>query len=159
MEIRPARRASHTAVQTLDGPPAAVFPLYCPVREMDWVRGWEPGLVVSATGAAELACAFTTVQSGREAVWLVTEHEPGEGRVAMVKITPGVTACRLVIDLAPLPGERSVAAITYTYTSLGPDGDEVVDAFTAESYQTFMAEWEAEMNHYLRTGEKLPDAS
>jgi hypothetical protein len=158
MEIRPARRASHTAVQTIAAPPDAVFPLYCPVREADWVRGWAPPLVISSDGRAEVDCFFTTEQDGRESYWLITEHDRPAGRVVMVKITPGVLACRVVIVLEPLPEERTRATITYTYTSLGPEGHRLVADFTPQAYATFMTEWEAEMNHYLLTGEKLCDA-
>ena len=114
--------------------------------------------MISESGVAECDCFFTTRQGGRESLWLITEHDEDAGRVAMVKITPGVLACRIVIDLAPLDGGRSLAAISYTYTSLGPDGDATVEAFTAEAYAAFMKEWETEMNHFLKTGEKRCDA-
>src|SRR2546427_13050450 len=36
-----ARRVTHEYTQTNDAPPEIVFPLLCPVREADWVPGWQ----------------------------------------------------------------------------------------------------------------------
>jgi hypothetical protein len=42
VDIRAPVRVTHTYTQTLDGSPAEVLPLLCPVREADWVPGWTP---------------------------------------------------------------------------------------------------------------------
>ena len=52
---------------------------------------------------------------------------PESGFVEMLKITPGVTACRLTIQLRAV-ASGCEAAVTYTHTSLGPAGDAFVDA-------------------------------
>ena len=55
----------------------------------------------------------------------------------MIKITPGVTACKLTIRVrAAKPGCE--AEITYSHTSLGPEGDVYLASFTAEYYVQFM---------------------
>ena len=149
------RRAGHTYRQRLIAPPDRVFPLLCPVRECDWARGWNPRLVVSAGGLAEEDCVFTTAEGEREAVWYVTRHDPAELLVEMIRITPGLTACRLRIALTPQPG-GCAATVSYLHTSLGPAGDDFVEGFTAERYAAFVREWERELNHYLETGEMLP---
>ncbi|MEO8195446.1 MAG: hypothetical protein ABI689_01860 [Thermoanaerobaculia bacterium] len=157
MKIAPPRRASHAYVQHLVAGPAEVFPLLCPVREADWLDGWDPVEVWSRSGIAEVDCVFTTPASGgalEDAIWYITRHEPGNGFVEMLKITPAVTACRLTIQLRAIDSGCE-AEITYTHTSLGPAGDHFVAGFTAEFYLRFMREWETRMNHYLATGELL----
>jgi hypothetical protein len=72
----------------------------------------------------------------------------------MLKITPGITACRLTIQLRPAPG-GSEAVVTYSHTSLGPEGDAFVASFTDDHYREFMQEWETQINHYLRHGSAL----
>ncbi|PYJ26877.1 MAG: hypothetical protein DME89_11060 [Verrucomicrobia bacterium] len=42
-----------------------------------------------------------------------------------------------------------------TNTSIGVAGDEFVASFTADSYRKFMQAWEAELNHFLKTGSRL----
>src|SRR5688572_20275858 len=99
MDIQAPTRATHTYTQHLLAPPERVFPLLCPVREADWIVGWDPLLVVSDSGVAERDCVFVTAAQPADAVWYVTRHEPDAGFVEMIKITPQVTACRLSIQL------------------------------------------------------------
>ena len=55
-----AKRVSHEYTQTNDAPPEKVFPLLCPVREADWVPGWQYRLIYSESGVAEDGCVFST---------------------------------------------------------------------------------------------------
>lgn len=75
----------------------------------------------------------------------------------MLKVTPGVTACRLSIQVRAA-STGSEAEVTYTHTSLGPSGDSFVAGFTADFYRRFMQEWEAKFNHFLRHGTALREA-
>ncbi|MBI1731915.1 MAG: hypothetical protein HYR49_04000 [Gammaproteobacteria bacterium] len=154
MKIESPRRARHTYVQHLAGTPEQVFPLLCPVRECDWSPGWDPLLVVSQSGVAEPDCVFITPAEPHNAVWYVTRHEPDNGFVEMLKITPEVTACRLTIQLRAVPG-GCTAEVTYCHTSLGPAGDAFVAAFTADHYTGFMLVWEAELNTYLGKSRRI----
>lgn len=154
MKIVRPNRVSHTYTQRLVAPPEVVFPLLCPVREADWIEGWTPGLVVSESGVAEPDCVFTTPAEPVDAVWYITRHEPDALFVEMLKITPGVTACRLTIRVRPV-GDGAEADVTYSHTSLGGEGDRFVEAFTADYYRQFMQDWEARMNYYLRHGMAL----
>lgn len=156
MNIVAPNRVTRTYRQRLIAGPARVFELLCPVREADWIEGWAPSLVVSACGVAEPDCAFVTpgAAGAPDAVWVVTRHEPARHFVEMLKITPGVTVCKLTIQV-DAAGEGSEAQVAYQHTSLGPAGDAFVAAFTEDHYQRFMGDWEARMNHYLRVGSAL----
>ena len=154
MKITQPVRATRHHTQRLGADPATVFPLLCPVREADWIEGWSPTLVVSSSGVAEPDCVFTTGAEPVDAVWYITRHEPAAGCIEMLKVTPGVTACRLSIQLRPVPGGCE-ADITYSHTSLGPLGDAFVASFTAEFYRQFMQDWESRLNHYLLHGTAL----
>jgi hypothetical protein len=72
----------------------------------------------------------------------------------MLKITPSVTACRLTVQLSRTEG-GSEAAVTYSHTSLGPEGDKFVAAFTEAYYLKFMQDWEARMNYFLTNHKAL----
>ncbi|MCF8197497.1 MAG: hypothetical protein K9J42_01925 [Sulfuritalea sp.] len=154
MNIIQPNRVTRSYIQHLIGKPADVFPLLCPVREADWIEGWDPHLVVSDSGLAEPDCVFTTAAEPHEAIWYITRHETAAGFVEMIKITPAVTACRLTIQLRPAE-DGSEAVITYSHTSLGPEGDAFVASFTEDYFVKFMQDWEARVNHYLRHGSAL----
>jgi len=158
MELRKPVRATRTFTQKLVASPDRVFPLLCPVREADWLEGWDPLVVFTSSGVAEPGCVFMTKAAPHPAIWFVTRHEPERGFVEMLKISPEVTACRLQVQLAAT-SEGCEATITYSHTSLGPQGDVFVAGFTDEFYEGFMREWETRINHYLRTGETLRTAS
>jgi hypothetical protein len=157
MNIQMPNRVAHTYVQRLFAAPERVFPLLCPVREADWIEGWDPLQVASASGVAEADCVFVTAAEPTDAIWYVTRHEPAAGFVEMLKITPGVTACRLRIALQATTAGCD-ATVTYMHTSLGPAGDAFVADFTAEYYAAFMRDWEARLNHYLVHGSALVGA-
>ena len=133
MRVSKPNRVTRTFTQRLVAEPSKVFPLLCPVREADWIEDWDPSLVISQSGVAEPDCVFLTEAGSSDAVWYVTRHDPSNGLVEMIKITPAVTALKLTIQLHPCGG-GSEAIVTYTHTSLGPDGDTFVAAFTNEHY-------------------------
>lgn len=155
MRIEKPRRVSHTYTQHLVAPPDRVFPLLCPVREAEWLDGWDPLWVASNSGVAEPDGVFITQSAGLpEAIWYITRHEPDRGLVEMIKITPDVTACRLRIQVRAAPA-GSEAVVTYGHTSLGPSGDALVASFTAAYYAQFMRDWESRMNYFLTHGAML----
>ena len=155
MKISTPKRIRHSYTQSLVAPPATVFPLLCPVRETEWVQGWDPELVLTTSGAVEPDCVFLTLAPPRKAIWVVTRHAPETFELEMVKVTPEHTVGKLQIALSEDGTDGSLAEITNVYTSLGPDGDAFLRKFTAEWYHTYMARWEQALNHYLTTGKKL----
>ncbi len=154
MNIHKPNRVTRSYTQRLVAEPSAVFPLLCPVREADWIEGWNPISVMSESGVAEPDCVFVTSATPNNAIWYITRHESDNGFVEMLKITPLVTACKLTIQLRPI-ASGSEAIITYTHTSLGPEGDAFVASFTDDYYRQFMRDWEARINHYLVRGVAL----
>ena len=155
MKIARPRRITRSCVQTIQGTPEEIFPLYCPVKEARWCEGWDPIVVYSESGVVEPDCVFITRDGEVESVWFVTEYDFKTGLVEMIKHTPGETFVKLNIALESVSARTTRAAITYSYTSLGETGDKVLEAFTEESYATMMQAWETAMNHYLKTGEML----
>ncbi len=154
MKITQPKRVTRTYTQRLVAEPSAVFPLLCPVREADWIDGWDPISVITHSGVAESDCVFVTAANPNDAVWYITRYEQDNGFVEMLKITPLVTACRLTIQLRPI-ATGSEAVITYTHTSMGPEGDAFIASFTDDYYRQFMKAWEARINHYLVHGSAL----
>ena len=154
MNITKPNRATHTYRQQLHAPPATVFPLLCPVREAEWAEGWMPELVISSSGVAERDCVFITADEATNAIWYITRHEPERWFVEMLKIIPGLTACRLQIQLSP-NGDECFGDVTYSHTSIGPAGDKFVAEFTSEYYEKFMQVWERLLNEFLKRDGRL----
>ncbi len=152
MHIEHPTRVTHRYTQRLEAKPEVVFPLLCPVRECEWVAGWDPPLVLSTSGVAEEDCVFTTHDRQGSALWIVTDHDPRAFQLRMYKIVPGLVVTRLDIRLRPDGRRRTSAMVTYSYTALSEAGGRWVADRTAEWYEEFMLEWERELNTYLHSG-------
>jgi len=148
-----AKRISHEYTQTNDAPPERVFPLLCPVREADWVPGWQYRLIYSESGVAEDGCVFSTPDnSGTETVWMVTHYDPGAFTIAYAWVQPGMIATQLRISLAPAPDGKTSTHIHYFYTGISPAGNAVLDRYTLDWFQSKMQGWEKAINHFLHNG-------
>jgi hypothetical protein len=156
MQISSPIRIKHTYTQTLAGPPETVFPLLCPVRETEWVKGWDPRLVISESGVAELDCIFIMPGQPHESIWVVTQWQPQNYCIEFLKVTPGLTVGRIEIRLQSGDINQTLAQVSYAYTALSEAGERFIEGFTEEHYTDFMQEWEAELNHFLTTGQKRP---
>ena len=156
--INTPNRVKHSYTQSINGTPEQVFPLLCPVGELDWAPGWSIDWVISTTGLVEQECMFQTPPAAgtkNASIWIVTRHAPDDFQVEMYKVTPGLTVGKLAISLTASGADVTKAHISYEFTSLGADGDAFLESFTTEWYENFMRGWEAAMNHYLKTGELL----
>ena len=150
-----AMRVEHEYTQRNPAPPERVFPLLCPVREADWVPGWQYRLIYSRSGVAELGCVFTTPNpDGRETVWVVTDYDPAAFRIKFAWVWPEMVATRLEIQLRPAGGETE-ADIRYTYTSLSEAGNAEVRRCDREWFLKKMTGWEKAINYYLTTGKLI----
>lgn len=155
MKVLEPVQVMRTYTQRIEALPDVVFPLYCPVREADWLAGWDPIAVYSRSGVVERDCIFVTKDQNTEAVWVVTLHDPSVFQIEILKVTPGWTLCKLTIQLTSVDGDKTDAQITYCHTAIGPEGQSFVEQFTETFYQQLMHRWETAMNHYIRTGECL----
>lgn len=138
------------------GSPAQVFPLLCPVREHDWIDGWEAEVIHSQSGLAEQGCVFVTPGAHEHhAVWYVTQHDAVDFSLEMVRVTPEVEVTKLNIKLEPLGEDKTESTITYQYTPLSAMREEYLRTNLDDDFQQQMKYWEKAINYYLRTGEKL----
>jgi len=148
-----AKRVSHEYTQTNDAPPEKVFPLLCPVREADWVPGWQYRLIYSGSGLAEDGCVFSTPNdAGPETLWMVTHYDPTALTIAFAWIEPGMIATQIRIALGPSPGGKTSTRICYLYAGLSPAGNAVLDRCTTEWFRSKMQTWETAINYFLRNG-------
>jgi hypothetical protein len=150
------RRVVRAYRQTIDAPPAAVFPLLCPVREAEWLDGWRFTMVYSASGLVEEGAVFTTSSDvDADTWWVVSRHDRDAGVVEFCRFTPGSRTCLLKIAVSPFGAAQSHVDVSYAYTSLTPAGDAFLAAWTPEVFLADMTFWERSMNHYLHTGQRL----
>ena len=139
-------RVAHSWVQHLNAPRERVFPLLCPVRETEWVEGWDPEVVISASGIAEKDCVFVT--GDPKAIWVVTSYEPPV-RIEFVKTMPELAVTRISIGLEPEGDDGTAATVRYAHTALSPAGEALVIQMDDRAWQEFTERWETALNRYL----------
>ena len=133
-----------------------VFPLLCPVREKDWIDGWDYRMIHSKSGLIEQDCVFSTDYTNEiQSIWFVTQYNKIEHCIEFVKFTPGVNAIKINIEVSEIDNENCHSMIYYQYTSLCVEQDHFIQKELDENFQANMQYWEKAINHYLKTGEKL----
>ena len=93
---------------------------------------------------------------GPDTIWIITDHDPDRGVVVFARVTPGLAASTLHIEVAGSADGTSAVSIRYTVVPTSPEGE----AYAAERYDradllASIVWWERSMNHYLRTGRLL----
>jgi hypothetical protein len=83
---------------------------------------------------------FETEANGRTTTWLVVERMPGR-RLRYARVTPGVGAGTVTVDLADAGGTSDVT-VAYDLTALAPSAAESLHGFAAR-YQQMLGEWAA----------------
>ena len=141
----------------LNGEADQVFPLFGPIREADWVAGWEPEMVAGDGLTPERGCVFRTFDTERgETVWLLAQLDFEDCRIGYLRATPQSDLAEITIEVESDAPGRSVAAITYRVTGLSEAGNRYAESFTEQHYQEWIDEWAVAINHYLATGHRLP---
>lgn len=149
MQIIKPVRVERTYTQKLQGKPRDVFPLLCPVREKEWVDGWDPLAVYTQSGFAEGDCVFTTGEKNPESIWVITRFDAAENKLEIVKVTPGMTVGRIQIALSENETGGTDAEVVYMYTALSPDGENFVRDYSEDFFKMFMQFSESALNKFL----------
>ncbi len=158
MDFR-AETSEHTYEMHTDAPAKEVFPLLCPVRENDWVVGWEAAttMIHSRSGVAELGAVFRTrFGDGPAETWVVTRYEPNEA-IDFARFG-GDVVTRLQIRLREVDG---LTHSTWTTSQVGTSesGNQRVRDASARDHTAMRARLEGELGHYLATGRMIePEA-
>ena len=136
-----------------------MFPLFGPVEEAKWAEGWSPDVLYSTRpDAAELNAVFATHHPGSaDAIWTVAHYDAAAHAISYVRVRPDSHVARIDVACHPHGGGQTQATVTYTFTTLVPDGDAFLAHLTREYYVHHeLPSWERAINHYLATGETLP---
>ena len=154
-----AKRVTRNYVQTIKAPPSVVHSLICPVKEAEWLDGWEYDLIFSDSGLAEKGCVFTSRSAGeKDTIWLITKRDDAACETVFARITPDSRVAEVTVRAEDGGRQTSRVRITYTITALNEAGNRFIENFTEENFVKDMKFWEATMNHYLETGKALPQS-
>ena len=152
-----AKRVTRSYIQTINAEPSMVHRLICPVREAEWLDGWNCDLIFSQSGFAEAGCVFISRSKGeKDTIWMITKRDDQNYETEFARITPQSRIGCLTVRIEDGGNHTSRMHIAYTFTALTEKGNRFIENFTEENFAKDMKFWEATLNHYLETGRPLP---
>ncbi len=138
--------------QVNNGKRPEIFPLLCPVREKDWLDGWEYEMIYSKSGLAEENAVFTTPnEDGQSTVWQVTEYDSENYKIGFLRIRAGYEVVRIQIELTERADELTDSHISYRYTGLSEERNAFIENELESEFRESMEWWEKALNYYLKT--------
>ena len=132
-----------------------VFPLLCPVREKDWLDGWNYKLIHSRSGLIEKNCVFTTHNDGLETTWHVTQYDKLNHKIEFLRVTTTENVVKINIQLEKISDSQTKVFIDYQYTALNENQNEFINNELEDTFTKSMEWWEKAINYYLETGNML----
>jgi hypothetical protein len=148
-----SKRVKKEFVFEVAAPPEQVFPLLCPVRERDWIAGWQADMVYSDSGLAEDHAVFTTDFPDRgRGTWVVSHYDPQRFEIGFTVFYPDACVERLDVQLAPRGPGSTRTRWTRTYTALSETGLRYLERNTGEALEARMDGLRAALQKYCAPG-------
>lgn len=142
--------------QTLEGSRNEIFPLLCPVREKEWLQGWDYQMIYSESGFAEKGCVFETNNDYGSYHWVVTEHDQAGHRIQFIKLKTDEVYVMIDIGLTAKSEAETYCDIQYTFIPLTDEAAaQVHRENTVEVFNRHMKKWETSLNYFLKHDEML----
>lgn len=151
-EAKPALHVEQTATINVAAPVEKVFPLFGPVEEARWADGWAPEVLYQGKNMEGTVFATRAPHPG---FWVLALWDEAGHRVRYAEVVPERYVVQIDIACRAASAAATRCQVTYSYTSLGADGDAFLRQYTSEHHAQRIGQWERALNHYLQTGERL----
>lgn len=139
--------------------PHKIFPLFSPLGEKHWAQGWNPEMLYPSSGIAQVGTIFTTQPANKSTqVWTIITYAQEQAQVSYLNVLPDSHVSRIEVSCEAEGMHTTLARITYTLTSLTPQGNIYLDGFTQDYYRAYISSWETAITHYLLHGYMLTHA-
>jgi hypothetical protein len=154
-----SKRISKTSTILLEAPLDEVFPLFGPIREKDWAEGWNPEIIYSTSDLIEEHMVFKTASHHGhfepDYIWTVSKYQPDKALIEYQVAAPERIWWITIQCSEDDSGQLTRAEITYSYTGLTDLGNAINERALQSIYAHDLKDWEAAINHYLKTGKRL----
>ncbi len=149
-----ATRKEFTHEALIHAPPERVFPLLCPIREKEWIDGWDARVLWSRSGVAEDNAMFAThIESGE--TWVTTRYEPERFRVEYTIFAGGHAVLRMDLALADAGHGTTRWTTRRTYTGLDVLGRALISRTTERQVLDDQDRLARQLEYFLANGKML----
>lgn len=144
-----AQRVVRTARLSFKASPDKVFPLFTPLGEKHWAKGWDPKILFPADGHPVEGLFFYTPDH-EGTWWWLTHYDPASHSIEYHVVAPAGLARNIRVQCAAKDGGTEVT-VTDTYIGLNEHGNEFVRSLDEAAYATKMKGWEEPIRAYLNS--------
>lgn len=155
-QIFESERISHEATIQLSGVIEEVFPLFGPIKEMDWAPGWSPEILFTTTAEVDEHMIFKTkgkFEGEEDYIWVVSQFAPKQFFIEYT-ISTKERIWFVRVQCSAQEG-TTIAKVKYTFTGLTKQGNELNKIALEKMFEHNLKDWEEAINHYLHTGRKI----
>ena len=150
-------RIERTATFTINEKIENVFPLFGPIREMEWADGWNPEIIYRSHDQVlvEEHMIFQTngqLDEGKY-TWVITTFQPKNYLIEYTVST--VERIWFIKAHCASAGDKTQVNVTYSYTGLTDLGNQRNAKALKRMFADDLKDWEAAINYYLKTGKVL----
>ena len=150
-----ARRVSRSASFVVNADVDAVFPLFGAFEERKWAEGWNPIPIYPEKEIIEEGTTFKVKAHGHghdgegDMIWFVSKYEP-ENHVIQYLVNTVNRIWTITVRCERTASEsKTKASVTYSFTGLNPEGNELNEKALNHMFQHNLQDWADEMNGYL----------
>lgn len=133
----------------VDAAAATVFPLLCPVREREWVAGWQADLLYSTSGFIEQDCVFRVPKNGYQTLWSVAHYRPEQGELTFVIHHEDHYLEHLHIHARVIAASRCRLTWRRVFTALDPVGECFLNQYTRTQFDAAMQGLADQLSRHL----------
>ncbi len=126
---------------SLSSPIKEVFPLFEPLGEKRWAKGWDPKPVWPAGLKAVPNAVFTTTHpDGTKATWVIVVYQPPH-EISYVRFVAEHHTATVTVKCEVEDAKDTKVDVNYRFLALSPEGEEYVESQTEEQFEKTMASW------------------
>ena len=146
-----AERITRSATILLNGSVERVFPLFNPELEKLWAPDWNYSpLLIDLSNPQEYSI-FTKASHTHDegtATWVISKLDSVNHVIEYILFTR-LRVGIINIKCGALSKDKSQATITYSFTGLSLEGNELGKHLVSKMYSNNMKDWEEAINSYL----------
>lgn len=152
MRFKP-ERVKRSASFLVNGSVEKIFPLFGPIREMEWAYGWNPEVIFQDDNTISEHMIFRTPGEGELYLWAITRLDVQQHIIEYTVTAANRLWFITVQCVADL--EKTCATVTYSYTALNETGHSQNRKAIEKMFEYDLADWQKAIDHYLETGNQL----
>jgi hypothetical protein len=156
------RRVHCTHTTEIHAPAGKIFTLLCPVREYEWIDGWDCSLVFTGSGTNEEGCIFIEAIMGPvlagspvSSTWITNRYDEENRHIQFVIFVHDLAVVRYDVTLTDRGNGLTRAEMKFEITAMNDEIGRLSDEEIKARLMGIVDFLVKALKHYCETGEML----